>query len=291
MYRAKERGRNNYQFFSEDMNARAARLLRTENELRQALERSEFVLYHQPKYRIEDGTLGGVECLVRWQHPERGLVGPGEFIDVAEDTGAIVPLGSWIIEAACEAAKLFADLSQRNFVTAVNISPRQFRDPNLVNTIRRCLRTCGLAPENLQVEITETMLMQDIAAAEMTVARLHELGIQLAIDDFGTGYSSLNYLKRFPINTVKVDRSFVKDIPGSEDDCAITAAVIAMAHRLQMAVVAEGVETDEQIAFLRQHGCEFAQGFRYSKPVPLEAMRLMIQRDNLKDTPKSIVTA
>lgn len=291
MYRAKERGRNNYQFYSEDMNTKALRTLHVENELRQSLERSEFLLYHQPKYNISDGTLGGVECLVRWQHPERGLIGPGEFIDVAEETGAIVPLGSWIVEAACIAAKEFNALSRRKFTTALNISPRQFRDPNLVNTIRRCLRTYDLMPGCLQIEITETMLMQDISAAELTVARLHELGIQLAIDDFGTGYSSLNYLKRFPINTVKVDRSFVKDIPGDADDCAITAAVIAMAHRLNMEVVAEGVETEAQLEFLRQQKCEFAQGFLFSKPLPVEAMRLTIQRDNLRDAPKALVVS
>ncbi|MEM9742037.1 MAG: EAL domain-containing protein [Pseudomonadota bacterium] len=289
MYRAKERGRNNYQFFSSEMNAKASRALRIEQELRMGLERAEFELYHQPKYRLTDGALVGVESLVRWQHPERGLVSPGEFIDVAEETGAIIPLGSWIIEAACEAAKVFADLSLRDFETAVNLSPRQFRDPNLVNTIRRSLRTLGLAPQYLQIEITETMLMQDVSAAEITVARLHELGIQLAIDDFGTGYSSLNYLKRFPINTVKVDRSFVKDIPESQDDCAITAAVIAMAHRLQMAVVAEGVENDAQVAFLKDHGCEYVQGFKYGKPMTLEAMKLTIQRDNLRATPKVLV--
>ena len=291
MYRAKERGRNNYQFYSEDMNAKAHRLLAVEQELRRALERQEFVLYHQPKVSLADGTLVGVECLVRWQHPERGLISPGEFIDVAEETGAIVPLGTWIIEAAVKAAKAYSELSKRRFVTAVNISPRQFRDPKLVNTIRRCLRTYELAPEQLQIEITETMLMQDVAAAELTVNRLHELGIQLAIDDFGTGYSSLNYLKRFPIHTVKVDRSFVKDIPGNSDDCEITAAVIAMAHRLQMSVVAEGVETQAQLEFLRSQDCEYGQGYLFSKPISEDAMRLSIQRDNLRDAPKVLVKA
>lgn len=279
MYRAKERGRNNYQFFSEDMNTRAILRLRTENELRVGIERGEFILHHQPKYRISDGKIIGVECLVRWNHPTRGLLPPGEFIQIAEETGAIVNLGSWIIEAACKAGKAFSELAQDRFTTAVNISPRQFRDPNLISHIRRCLRNSALPPELLQIEITETMLMHDVEAASTIVARLHELGTYLAIDDFGTGYSSLNYLKKFPIQTVKVDRSFVTDIPHNSDDMAITAAVIAMAHRLNMDVVAEGVETQGQLDFLSANDCEYAQGYLFSKPVEFERIEQLLRAE------------
>ncbi len=277
MYRAKEHGRNTYHFYSEEMNTNAIKRLRTEYELRRALERKEFVLYYQPKVRLSDRQIVGVECLIRWDHPERGILAPFEFIEVAEETGAIVDMGTWIIQEACQTGKLLCDQAGRNIQIAVNISPRQFHDPKLVGTIRRNLRETGLNPSTLEIEITETMLMSDVDAASTTVRELHELGVRLAIDDFGTGYSSLNYLKKFPINTVKVDRSFIMDIPESADDMAITSAVIAMAHRLNMEVVAEGVETREQHKFLLENECEYAQGYLFSKPKPLAEIRPMIQ--------------
>jgi len=276
MYRAKDHGRNNYQFYSEEMNTNAVRRLRTEYELRRALERSEFELFFQPKVRLTDQQLMGVECLIRWRHPERGLLTPDEFIDVAEENGAIVDIGTWVIEQACEAAGRFSEVSGRDIEIAINISPRQFKDPNLVANIRRAMRERGMNPGTLEIEITETMLMGDIEAANQTVQKLHEIGVKLAIDDFGTGYSSLNYLKKFPINTVKVDRSFITDIPDSADDCAITAAVIAMAHQLNMEVVAEGVESKAQLEFLQEHGCEYAQGYLFSKPVPLSGVGALL---------------
>jgi diguanylate cyclase (GGDEF)-like protein/PAS domain S-box-containing protein len=273
MYRAKERGRNQFQFYSEEMNTDASNRLKIEYELRRALEQDQFELYYQPKIRLADQQAVGVECLLRWHHPERGLILPGDFIQVAEETGAIVDIGKWVIEAACLAAAQLCATNQTPICTAVNVSPRQFRDPELVATVQRCLRQSGLNPNHLELEITETMLMQDVEAASQTLQQLHDLGVRLAIDDFGTGYSSLNYLKKFPIDTVKVDRSFVMDIPNSTDDMAITAAVIAMAHQLNMEVVAEGVETPEQLEFLKLHECEYAQGFLFSKAVPLrEAM-------------------
>ena len=275
MYRAKDNGRNNYQFYSEEMNTDAVTRLRTEHELRRALENHEFELYYQPKVRLTDQKIVGVECLIRWQHPERGLLGPIEFIDVAEETGAIVEIGTWIIEEACAAGRSLCDEAGSDVQIAINISPRQFRDPHLVATIRRSMRETGLSPHNLEIEITETMLMGDIEAANETVHRLHDLGVGLAIDDFGTGYSSLSYLKKFPIDTVKVDRSFVMDIPESSDDKAITSAVIAMAHRLNMEVVAEGVETKEQLEFLLREGCDFAQGYLFSKPRSLASVTPM----------------
>jgi len=273
MYKAKERGRNNYQFFLEEMNSTAKNRLQIETELREALKRDEFELYYQPKVRLEDQQFTGVECLIRWEHPTRGLLGPNEFIEIAEDTGVIVDMGSWVIEQACKAARIFRAEHSESFQVALNISPRQFRDPNLITTIRRCLREANLPPEALEIEITETMLMQDIEAATQTVQRLHDIGTSLAIDDFGTGYSSLMYLKKFPIDTVKVDRSFVMDIPVSEDDMAITSAVIAMAHQLKMSVVAEGVETHAQRDFLVEHDCEYAQGYLFGKPLPMDKIR------------------
>ena len=277
MYRAKEHGRNIYQFYSEEMNTNAIKRLRTEYELRRAMERNEFILYYQPKVRLSDQQVVGVECLIRWDHPDRGILAPIEFIEVAEETGAIVDMGTWIIKEACQTGKVLCEQAKRNIQIAINISPRQFKDPNLVATIRRNLRETGLNPATLEIEITETMLMGDVDAANQTVRQLHDLGVRLAIDDFGTGYSSLNYLKKFPINTVKVDRSFVMDIPDSPDDMAITSAVIAMAHRLNMEVVAEGVETREQFEFLIEHDCEYAQGYLFSKPLPLDNIRHMIQ--------------
>jgi len=269
MYRAKERGRNNYQYYSEEMNTLAQAKLKTENELRQALEHHQFVLFYQPKVRIQDNRIIGLEALIRWQHPERGLLAPDQFIGVAEETGAIVGIGSWVIHQACLAAQQLSAVTGFPIQIGVNISPRQFRDPNLIRTVRRCIREAQIESSQLELEITETMLMEDADAALFTIERLRELGVRLAIDDFGTGYSSLNYLKRFPIDTVKIDRSFVMEIPASADDMAITTAVIAMAHRLNLEVVAEGIETREQLEFLADQQCEYGQGYLFSRPIPL----------------------
>ena len=269
MYRAKELGRNTYQYYSDDMNTDAVAHLKTENELRQALQRDEFELYFQPKVRLSDQKVVGVEALLRWNHPENGLTLPDEFLGIAEESGVIIDVGKWVIEQACLACQELAAHAQRPITVGVNISPRQFRDPDLVNTIRRCLRDTKLDAEQIELDITETMLIDAAETATTNLEQLHELGVRFAIDDFGTGYSSLNYLKKFPIDIVKVDKSFVSDIPASEDDLAITTAVIAMAHRLNMEVVAEGVETTAQVKFLLQHKCEFGQGFYFSKPRPL----------------------
>lgn len=279
MYKAKERGRNNFQFYSEDLNTNAVKRLRTEYEIRRALENNEFVLFYQPKIALADNRIVGVESLIRWNHPERGILGPDEFIGVAEETGTIIDIGSWVIEEACRACQTLSEQVGRQIQVAINISPRQFRDPNLVTTMRRSLREARLDPRNIEVEITETMLMQDVAAAQDTVERLSELGVSLAIDDFGTGYSSLNYLKRFPINTVKVDRSFVMGLPSNADDMAITRAVIAMAHQLKMEVVAEGVETPEQLDFLARQQCEYAQGWLFAKALPLDEVIALLSSD------------
>jgi len=279
MYRAKERGRNNYQFYSDDMNTNAVSRLRTEYEIRQALDNKEFELFFQPKVSIQSCEIIGFEALIRWNHPERGVLSPDEFIEIAEDTGSIIDIGSWIIEEACRACATLNENHRTPVSIAVNISPRQFRDPNLVTTVRKNLREAELNAADIEIEITETMLMHDVEAAQETVLRLSELGVRLAIDDFGTGYSSLNYLKRFPINTVKVDKSFVLDLPSNTDDMAITRAVIAMAHQLKMEVVAEGVETAEQFEFLAKQKCEYAQGWLFSKAVPLEEAAKLLEQD------------
>ena len=280
MYKAKERGRNNYQFYSDDLNQNAASRLRTEYEIRQAIEENQFELFYQPKVDLNTQQIVAVESLIRWNHPTRGLLAPNEFIPIAEETGSIIDIGAWVIEAACIACRQIQESTGQAIDVAVNISPRQFRDPNLVNNMRRSIREQGLNPNNIEAEITETMLMQDVEAAHNTVVRLTELGIQLAIDDFGTGYSSLNYLRRFPIDTVKIDRSFVMELPDNKDDMAITKAVIAMAHQLKMAVVAEGVETREQMEFLQSQDCEYAQGYLFSKPIPFAEIVALIKQLN-----------
>ena len=280
MYRAKERGRNNFQFYSDDLNANAAKRLRVEYEIGEAISQDQFELFYQPKVSLASGKIVGVETLIRWNHPERGLLTPDEFIEIAEDTGSIIDIGTWVIDAACKAAHQLRERVGNDIGVAVNLSPRQFRDPNLLSTIRRGLREQAIHPKNFEIEITETMLMQDVEAAQRTVERLRELGIGLAIDDFGTGYSSLNYLRRFPIDTVKIDRSFIMDLPNNLDDLAITRAVIAMAHQLKMKVVAEGVETREQVSFLASEQCEFAQGYHFSKPVPLNDVVRLIRQTN-----------
>jgi diguanylate cyclase (GGDEF)-like protein/PAS domain S-box-containing protein len=277
MYRAKERGRNNYQYYSEDMNTEALSRLRTENELYIALAEQQFELYYQPKVRLSDQRILGAECLLRWRHPTRGIVMPDQFIRVAEESGAIIEIGNWIIEQACRTASQLVNDYEPDFKLAINISPRQFRDPNLVINIRRYLRESELNPSRIELEITETMLMDDSEASAIIIERLHKLGVGIAIDDFGTGYSSLSYLKRFPIQTIKVDRAFVQDIPENADDRAITSAVIAMAHQLNLDVVAEGVETRAQLDFLRAQDCEYGQGFYFSKPLPLDRMTRLLR--------------
>lgn len=291
MYKAKERGRNNFQFYSDDLNANAAKRLRTEYEIRSAIDDGEFELYYQPKVSLTTGQVVGVETLIRWNHPQRGILAPDEFISIAEDTGSIIDIGTWVIEEACRSCRALSAMIGDTITVAINISPRQFRDPNLINTIRRGLREQQLEADALELEITETMLMQDVEAALTTLKKLSELGVNLAIDDFGTGYSSLNYLRRFPIDTVKIDRSFVMDLPQNTDDLAITRAVIAMAHQLKMSVVAEGVENREQLKFLAEENCEYAQGFYFSKPVPMDEIIKLIRDRNQKAGPQMAITS
>lgn len=271
MYRAKEQGRNTYRFFTEDMHRRAYERLLLENRLRGALKRGEFQLHYQPQIDVASGATVGIEALLRWNDEERGLVPPVEFIGVLEDTGMIVEVGHWVLEEACAFNQSLREIGLPPIRVAVNISPRQFRQKGLVESIRQILSNTGLGAEYLDLEITESVLVDAVDAPDV-LERLSGMGVRLSIDDFGTGYSSLSYLKRFPIDTLKIDRSFVRDIMTDSDDAAITVAIIALSRSLRLKVLAEGVETAEQLASLRHHGCDEIQGFLYARPMPGDAL-------------------
>lgn len=276
MYFAKGQGKNNYQFFSAPMNTRSFQKLSLENGLRKALEREELVLHYQPKVDAGGGGIVGVEALVRWKHPDLGMVPPGDFIPLAEETGLIVPIGEWVLGEACRQlsawrADGFADLTM-----AVNMASQNFAQKDFVKHVIACIRSAGLVPGGVEIEVTESVLMQDVEATIATLRALKEGGIALSVDDFGTGYSSLSYLKRFPIDTLKIDRSFVRDVMINREDAAITSAIITLAKRLDMQVVAEGVETAEQAAFLRHEGCHLMQGYFFGRPAaPVDLTALL----------------
>ncbi len=278
MYRAKDMGRNTYQFYSADMGAKAFERLTLETSLRHALRRKEFLLYYQPQVDMDSGRIVGVEALLRWQHPDLGLVLPGDFIPLLEDTGLIVPVGEWVLQTACTQAKAWQRAGLPPVRLTVNLSARQFAEPNLTDTVARILNEVDLDPAFLELEITESVIMQNAQATIDTLAALGNMGVRFAIDDFGTGYSSLSYLKRFSINTLKIDRSFVRDITTDPDDAAIITTIVAMAHNLKLNVVAEGVETEEQLAFLRAGGCDGFQGYLFSRPVAAEKLARLLQR-------------
>jgi len=268
MYRAKSLGKNNFQFYSATKNIHTVERLALESRLRRAIDNHEFVLHYQPRVHLESGRVTGVEALVRWRHPERGLVSPLEFIPIAEETGLIVALGHQVLAMALSDARRLPALDAVPIRVAVNLSTRQLDDPNLVRDIAALLAQNNLEANRIELEITETMLIHNPDHAEKVINELHQLGLGVSLDDFGTGYSSLTYLKRFPLEAVKIDRSFIKDLPLDLNDLAIAEAIIAMAHALDLKVVAEGVETDEQVASLRALGCDEYQGFIYSQPVP-----------------------
>jgi diguanylate cyclase (GGDEF)-like protein len=267
MYHAKESGRGNYQFFSEQLTERVSRRLSTETNLRRALERGEFTVHYQPLVNLATGRVDGAEALLRWPQQDDRLVSPVEFIPIAEETGLIVPLGEWVLLEACAQAQAWQAMHP-GLRIAVNLSARQFRQKNLIGMIEQVLGESRLHPSLLELELTEGMLMHNVEEATHILARLDEIGVRLAIDDFGTGYSSLSYLKRFPIHTLKIDRSFVRDISTDPDDAAIVTAIVAMARSLNLRVTAEGVETEEQAAFLRSLTCDQAQGFHFGRPMP-----------------------
>lgn len=267
MYRAKDLGKNNYQFYSSQMNIHTLDSLSLESNLRHALERQEFILHYQPKINIRSGRIVGMEALVRWQHPTNGLIPPMQFIPLAEETGLIVPIGEWVLRAACAQNASWRKQGLPPLCVAVNLSARQFRHEHLLQNVGKVLHDTGLDSSGLELEITESMVVQDPERAVLLLDSLRAMGISISIDDFGTGYSSLSYLKRFPIDSLKIDRSFIKDLPLDTDDAAIAQAIIAMAHSLKISVIAEGVETEEQLRFLRNHLCDEGQGYYFSKPV------------------------
>ena len=268
MYKAKAKGRNSYQLFDQTMNLHAVEQLSLENELRRALVAQEFVLHYQPQVNLNNNCMVSVEALVRWNHPRRGLLGPGYFVNILEETGLIIPLGEWVLLTACQTLQRWLDLGLPPIKMCVNLSPRQFRDPKLFAMVEQTLAVSRLRPQLLELEITESMLMEDIESHNRTLQQLQALGTSVAIDDFGTGYSSLSYLKNLPLDTLKIDRSFIADIPQSNADRNITAAIIAVAHKLKLQVVAEGIETSEQQAFLLGEQCDLGQGYLFSRPIP-----------------------
>ena len=272
MYRAKDQGRDNFQLYSPAMNAEVTARLELEKELRRALRNDEFIVYYQPQQDIRTGEIVGVEALVRWQHPERGLVLPGEFIAVAEETELIVPLGEWVLRTACTQAKAWQEAGLPPLRMAVNFSARQFQHGSPVETIASVLADTGLNPNYLELEITERVAMSDVGLAMKILGDLRELGVRIALDDFGIGHSSLAYLKRFPIDALKIDQSFIRDLTTDPDSKAIAATIIAMAHNLNHTVIAEGVETEEQLAFLREQQCDEFQGYLLSKPIPADEL-------------------
>jgi diguanylate cyclase (GGDEF)-like protein/PAS domain S-box-containing protein len=267
MYRAKDSGRNNFQFFTRELNALMTEQLELETHLRRALERNQFVLRYQPRVHLATGQIVGAEALLRWRIPERGTIAPKRFISLAEETGLIVPIGKWVLQTACAQNRAWQAAGLPPIVVSVNVSPRQFRQETLVQTVAEALRSSGLEPRYLELELTESMVMHDAPQLVTMLDELKQLGVKMAVDDFGTGYSSLSYLKRFPVDRLKVDRSFVEHMTTAADDATIVRAIITLGHNLGLKVVAEGVETAQQARALRAYQCDEAQGFLFARAV------------------------
>jgi diguanylate cyclase (GGDEF)-like protein len=282
VHRAKATGRNNYLFYSPAMNAHTLEKLQLESDLARALERGEFLLHYQPKVATTSGSIIGTEALLRWKHPLRGLIPPMDFIPLAEETGLIVPIGEWVLATACARNKAWQSQGQPQLTVAVNLSARQFADPLLLPKLTQIIHASGLDPSSLELEITESMVMAQGTSAVEVLGKLKSIGVQIAIDDFGTGYSSLAYLKRFPIDTLKVDRSFIRDIPADCGDRNITRAIISLAHSLRLKVVAEGVETAEQLTFLRVECCDAVQGYFLCRPLPEAEVANILELNRLQ---------
>jgi diguanylate cyclase (GGDEF)-like protein/PAS domain S-box-containing protein len=280
MYQAKESGRNCFQFFKPEMNVKAARRQSVENGLRIALESDALVLHYQPKFNLQSGAITAVEALIRWRHPMLGLLSPSEFISIAEDSGLIVPLGKWVLREGCCQAKAWQDAGLTKMKMAINVSAVELRSKDFVQNVSATLRGTGLDARYLELELTETFLMQDPGSTVSVLHTLKSMGVGLALDDFGTGYSSLSYMRRFPIDTLKIDGSFLFNVTGDDDNASIVEAVINMGRSLRMRVVAEGVETSNQLAFLRAHGCPEGQGFLLSRPVAASQMGRLLEADS-----------
>jgi diguanylate cyclase (GGDEF)-like protein/PAS domain S-box-containing protein len=270
MYFAKAEGRNNVQLYAPDMSSRASERVTLEGSLRQALERGELLLHYQPIIDLASGAAIEAEALLRWRHPTRGVLPPGEFIGIAEQSGLVVPIGAWVLQEACRQAALWRASGLPPVRVAVNLSARQFRKNGLAGVLAACLRASGLAGDALSLEITESLLMENPQGSRRVLGEMKEMGVRIALDDFGTGYSSLAYLRHFPLDTVKIDRSFVADLDKNPEDATIVKAMIGLAHNLQLSLTAEGVETRAQLDFLRAHGCDHAQGYFFGRPVPAD---------------------
>ncbi|MDD5435350.1 MAG: EAL domain-containing protein, partial [Nitrospira sp.] len=277
MYHCKAHGRNNYQFFADEMNKKVHDRLSLETKLRRAIEREEFFLNYQPRVDLKSGNICGMEALIRWKQPENGYISPVEFIPIAEETGLITPIGEWVLWTACRQNKIWQEEGLPFLQVSVNLSPRQFMQKNLTKMIRNILLETGLSPVYLELELTEGLLMQNADENILTLNILKEMGVSLSIDDFGTGYSSLSYLKQFPIETVKIDRSFVKDLDSNPDDAAIVRTILAMAQNMRLKAVAEGVETKEQLDFLIRNQCDEIQGYYFSRPLSTESFSELIR--------------
>jgi diguanylate cyclase (GGDEF)-like protein/PAS domain S-box-containing protein len=277
MYRVKESGRNAYQLYTVEMQTRVTERLALEGKLRLALERGEFSLHYQPQVDLRTNRIFGCEALIRWNQPELGMVGPAKFIPLAEETGLIVPIGEWVVRTACLQGKAWQNAGLPAVTVAVNISARQFRESNLLQVVAKILADTGLDPNQLELEVTESVIMHDTQRVIGALQAFRDMGIRLSVDDFGTGYSSLSYLKRFPVNRLKIDQSFVRDITTDADDAAIAQAVITLGHTMNLRVIAEGVETLEQLAFLRRNQCDEMQGYLFGKPVPADEFGKLLQ--------------
>lgn len=280
LYQAKTGGRNTYRFYTEAMTCAANERLALEGDLRRALEQNEFQVHYQPQVDTSDGRLVGVEALVRWNHPRDGLISPARFIPVAEETGLIAPIGEWVLRSACAQAKAWLDAKMPPITLAVNLASHQFSSRKLADRVAAILTETGYPAEHLELEITESAIMEQGEEAIAILRQIKELGVFIAIDDFGTGYSSLAYLKRFPVDKLKVDQSFIRDIPQDQNDMEIAATIIAMAKNLRLKVLAEGVETEAQLAFLKERGCEQYQGYLYSRPVPAGEIEAFARRES-----------
>ncbi len=280
LYQAKQQGRSQYQFYSPEINTQLQERLTLENELHGALERNEMVVYYQPLIDLHSRQITAMEALVRWQHPTLGLISPAKFIPIAEANGAIVPIGEWVLRTACAQNRAWQLAGFTPIRISVNLSARQFEQPYLVEIVNQILEETELKASDLELEVTESLLMGDIERSVKTLKQLRELGICLALDDFGTGYSSLNYLKRFPVNMLKIDRSFVQDVTSNPDSAAVTDAIIALAKSLRLNITAEGIETQEQLDYLQMRGCDEGQGFYFSRPVPADIIAPMLQKSS-----------
>jgi diguanylate cyclase (GGDEF)-like protein len=277
MYHAKQSGRDNYQFFTPDMSLQGVERQSLEGQLRYALERHELLLHYQPKVNLKTGAITSVEALVRWQHPERGLLLPGQFLTIAEDTGMIVAIGQWVLREACRQTREWLDAGLLAVPVAVNISSLEFQSEQFLQGVQAALKNTFLDPRYLELELTETVLMRHAESTVDALGQLKAIGVRLAVDDFGTGYSSLSYLTRFPIDALKLDQSFVRNVITSSDDATVVSAVISMAKSLKHRVIAEGVETVEQLAFLQAHGCDQGQGYYFSRPVVAEQFAKLLE--------------